>query len=74
MKAATEGNLPLVKRQGNLVQVLGSEPGELMVGSSPSCHRQPPCKTIKGMSDQAADAASLTHLLTYCLHHTAGLF
>ena len=25
MRAATEGNLPLVKPQGNLVQVLGRE-------------------------------------------------
>ena len=47
MRAATEGNLPPVRPQGNLVEVLGREvrqgsPGELMVESSPSCQRQPP--------------------------------
>ena len=35
-----------------------------MVESSPCCQRRPPCKTIKGMSDDAADAAALTYLLT----------
>ena len=40
MRAATEGNLPPVMPQGNLVEVLGREarqgsPGELMVESSP---------------------------------------
>ena len=69
MRAATEGNLPPVMPQGNLVEVLGGEvrqgsPGELMVGSSPSRQRRPPCKTNKGMSDEAADAAALTYLLT----------
>ena len=40
VRAATEGNLPPVMPQGNLVEVLGREvrqglPGELMVESSP---------------------------------------
>ena len=70
MRAATEGNLPPVMPQGNLVEVLGREvrkgsPGELMVESSPSRRRRPPCQTSKGMSDEAADAAALTYLLTY---------
>ena len=68
MKAATEGSLPLVMPQGNLVEVLGREvrqgsPGELMVESTPSRQRRPPCKTNKEMSDEAADAAALTYLL-----------
>ena len=55
--------------QGNLVEVLGREvrqgsPGELMVESSPSRQRQPPCKTNKEKPDEAADAAALTYLLT----------
>ena len=70
MRAATEGSLPPVMPQGNLVEVLGREvrqgsPGELMVESSPSCQRRPPCKTNKEKSDEAADAAALTYLLTY---------
>ena len=71
MRAATEGHLPPVMPQGNLVEVLGCEmrqgsPGELMVESSPSGQRRPPCKTRKKMSDDAADAAALTYyLLTY---------
>ena len=69
MRAATEGSLPPVMSQGNLVEVLGREvrqgsPGELMVESSPSRQRRPPCKTDKEMSDEAADAAALTYLLT----------
>ena len=41
MRAATEGSLPPVMPQGNLVEVLGREmregsPGELMVESTPS--------------------------------------
>ena len=73
MRAATEGNLPPVTPQGNLVEVLGREvrqgsPGELMVESSPSRQRRPPCKTNKEMSDEAADAAPLlTYLLSYLL-------
>ena len=72
MRAATEGHLPPVMPQGNLVEVLGREvrkasPGELMVESSPSGRRQPPCKASKEMSDEAADAAALTYLLTYLL-------
>ena len=68
MRAATEGSLPPVMPQGNLVEVLGREvrqgsPGQLMVESSPSRQRRPPCKTNKEMSDQAADAAALTYLL-----------
>ena len=68
MRAATEGSLPLVMPQGNLVEVLGREvrqgsPGELMVESSPSRQRRPPCKINKEMSDEAADAAALTYLL-----------
>ena len=51
----------------NMVEVLGREvrqgsPGELMVESSPSGQRRPPCKTNKGMSDEAEDAAALTYL------------
>ena len=54
----------------NLVDVLGREvrqgsPGELMVESSPSRQGQPSCKTNKEKSDEAADAAALTYLLTY---------
>ena len=69
MTAATEENLPPVMPQGNLVEVLGREvgqrsPGELMVGSSSSRQRRPPCKTNKGMSGEAADAAAVTYLLT----------
>ena len=69
MRAATEGSLPPVMPQGNLVEVLGREvrqgsPGELMVESSPSRQRRPPCKTNKEMSDEAADAAALTYSLT----------
>ena len=71
MRAATEGSLPPVMPQGNLVEVLGDEvrqgsPGELMVESNPSRQRRPPCKTNKEESDEAADAAALTYLLTYC--------
>ena len=71
MRAATEGSLPLVMPQGNLVEVLGREvrqgsPGELMVESSPSRQRRPPCKTNKEKSDEAADATALTYLLTSC--------
>ena len=69
MRAATEGNLPPVMPQGNLVEVLGREvgqgsPGELMVESSPSRQRRPPCKTNKEMSDEEADATALTYLLS----------
>ena len=71
MRAATEGSLPPVMPQGNLVQVLGREvrqgsPGELMVESTPSRQRRPPCKTNKEDPDEAADAAALTYLLTPC--------
>ena len=50
MRAATEGSLPPVIPQGNLVEVLGREvrqgwPGDLMVENSPSCQRRPPCNT-----------------------------
>ena len=66
MRAATEGHLLLVIPPGNLVEVLGREvrkgsPGELMVESSPSRPRRPPCKTSKEMSDEAPDAAALTY-------------
>ena len=69
MRAATEGNLPPVIPQGNLIQLLGREvrqgsPGELMVESSPSRQRPPPCKTNKEMSDEAADVAALTTTTT----------
>ena len=69
MRAATEGSLPPVMPEGNLVQVLGREvrqgsPGELMVESTPSRQRRPPCKTNKEKSDEAADATALTYLLT----------
>ena len=74
MRAATEGSLPPVMPQGNLVEVLGREerqgsPGELMVESSPSRQRRLPCKTNKEKSDEAADAAALTYLLTYSGGH-----
>ena len=70
MRAATEGSLPPVMPQGNLVEVLGREvrqgsAGELMVESTPSRQRRPPVKTNKEMSDEAADAAAFTYLLTY---------
>ena len=70
MRVATEGSLPPVMPQGNLVEVLGREvrqgsPGELMVESTPSRQRRPPCKTNKEKSDEAADAAALTYLLTW---------
>ena len=70
MRAATEGNLLPIMPQGNLVEVFGREvrkgsPGELMVESSSSRQRRPPCKTNKGMSDEARDAAALTYLVTY---------
>ena len=69
MRAATEGHLPPVMPEGNLVEVLSREvrkgsPGELMVEISPSRQRRPPCKTSKVMSDEAADAVALTYLLT----------
>ena len=69
MRAAAEGSLPLVMLQGNLVEVLGREvrqgsPGELMVESPPPRQRRPPCKTNKEISDEAADAAALTYLVT----------
>ena len=35
-----------------------------MVESSPSHQTRPPCKTNKEMSDEAADAAALTYVLT----------
>ena len=69
MRAATERSLPPVLPQGNLVEVLGREvrqgsPGELKLESTPSRQRRPPCKTNKEESDEAADAAALTYLLT----------
>ena len=71
MRAVTEGTLPPVIPQENLVEVLGREvrqvsPVELMVESSLSSQRRSPCKTNRGKSDEAADAAALTYLLT-CL-------
>ena len=36
-----------------------------MVESTPSRQRRPPCKTNKEESDEAADAAALTYLLTW---------
>ena len=73
MRAATEGNLPPVMPQGNLVELLGREvrhgsPGELVVEISPSRQRRPACETKKEMSDEAADAAAPTYL-TYLLTH-----
>ena len=74
MRAATEGSRPPVMPQGNLLEVLGREvrqgsPGELMVESTPSRQRRPPCKTNKEMSDEAADAVALTHSLPpYAFH------
>ena len=66
MRAATAGNLAPIMPQENLVQVLGHEvrpglPGEQTVEGSASRQRRPPCKTNKGMSDEAA----FTYLLTY---------
>ena len=65
MRAAAEGHLPPVMPKGKLVEVLGREvrkgsPGDLMVETSPSRQRRPPCKTSKEKSDEAADAAALT--------------
>ena len=62
--------------QGNLVEVLGREvrqgsPGELMVESSPSRQRRPPCETNKRMSDEAADVAALTYLPTWLCARSA---
>ena len=78
MRAATEGSLPPVMPQGNLVEVLGREvrqgsPGELMVESTPSRQRRPPCKTIKEMSDEAADAAALMKVLPWVVEGAGGL-
>ena len=78
MRAATEGSLPPVMPQGNLVEVLGREerqgsPGELMVESTPSRQRRPPCETDKEKSDEAADADALTYLLTPLLNFQAGI-
>ena len=73
MRAATEGNLPPVVPEGNLVERLSPEarqgsPGELMEESSPSRQRRPPCKTNKGKTDEAADvAAHTTTTTTPCL-------
>ena len=39
-----------------------------MIESSPSRQRRPPCKTNKEVSDEAADAAALTYLLTYSVY------
>ena len=55
--------------QGNLVEVLSREarqglPGELMVERPPSRQRLQACKTYRGMSDEAADAAARTYLLS----------
>ena len=68
MRAATEGNLPPVMPQGKLVEVPGREvrqgsPEGLVMESSHSRQRRPPCKTNMEMSDEAADAAALTYLL-----------
>ena len=68
MRTATEGNLPPALSQGNLVEVHGREvrkesPGKLMVESSPSRQRRRPCKTHRGMSDEAAAADAYTYLL-----------
>ena len=76
MRAATEGSLPPVMPQGNLVEVLGREvrqgsPGELMVESTPSRQRRTPCKTNKEESDEAADAAAPTYLHTYLCSGTS---
>ena len=73
MMGATEGSLPPVMPQGNLVEVLGREvrqqsPGELMVESTPSRQRRPQCKTNKEEADEAADAAAPTYLLTSVRH------
>ena len=70
MRAATEGNLPPVMPQGNLVEVPGRElrqgsPGELMVVGSPFRQRRPPCKTKRGMSNEDADATALACLLYF---------
>ena len=59
-------------RTGTWLKVSGREvrkgsPGELMVESSPSRQRRPPCKTSREMADEAPDAAAFTYLLTYLL-------
>ena len=69
MRAAREGNLQPATPQGNLVEFLGREarqglPGELRVESRLSRQRRPPCETNKETSDEAADAAAHTYLLT----------
>ena len=69
MRAATKGSPPPNMPQGNLVEVPGREvkqgsPAELMVESSASRQWRPPCKTTREMTDEAADAAVLTYLLT----------
>ena len=74
MRAATEGSLPPVMPQGNLVEVLGREvrqgsPGELMVESTAFRQRRPPCKTNKEESDEAADAAALTYYYYYYYYY-----
>ena len=70
MRSATEGNVPPVMPQANLVEVLGREvrkgsPGEPMLESSHIRQRRPTYKTSKEMLDEAADAAVLTYLLTH---------
>ena len=79
MRAATEGSLPPLMPQGNLVEVLGREvrqgsPGELMVQSSPSRQRRPQCKTNKEMSGESADAAALTYLITLKIPNFCSIF
>ena len=69
MRAATDGSLPPIMPQQNLVEALGRElrqewPAELMVEGFPSHQRRPACKTDRGMSDEDAGAAVLTYLPT----------
>ena len=68
MRAGTEGSLPLVMPQGNLVEVVGREvrqesPGELMVESSPSGHHVK--QTRRCQMRLRTRPPSLTYLLTY---------
>ena len=72
-EAPHTASLPPVMPQGNLVEVIGREvrqgsPGELMMESTPSRQRRPTCKTNKEESDEAADPATLTYLLTYLIY------
>ena len=74
-RAATEGNLPPVMPQGNLVEVLGREvrqgsPGELLVESSPSRQRNHLKQKRRCQMRLRTRPPLLTYLLTYLLMDT----